>query len=114
MLVRVFDLIPFVAIGWATDFYSSGGEGLPNVLIELAGDRPEIFFGVLIFLGFAFLACFQGLSDYLWQSTAYRIQHDLRMDATRSLMAMEASTSTPSSPGTSCPCSPRTSANWRM
>ena len=88
---RVFDLIPFVAIGWATDFYASGGEGLPNVLIELAGDRPEIFFGVLIFLGFAFLACFQGLSDYLWQSTAYRIQHDLRMDATRSLMAMEAS-----------------------
>ena len=51
----------------------------------------EISFGLLIFLSFTFLAVFQGLSEYLWQSTAYKVQHDIRMEATTSLMAMEAS-----------------------
>jgi ATP-binding cassette subfamily B protein len=48
-------------------------------------------FGLLILISFSFLAVFQGLSEYLWQSTAYKVQHDIRMDATSSLMAMEAS-----------------------
>ena len=42
-------------------------------------------------LCFTFLAIFQGLSNQLWQATAYRAQHDIRMDATQSLMSMEAS-----------------------
>jgi ATP-binding cassette subfamily B protein len=37
------------------------------------------------------LAFFQGVSEYSWQTLGYNIQHDLRMDATRSLIAMEAS-----------------------
>ena len=46
---------------------------------------------MLIFLGFLCLAIFQGISEYSWQTLGYNIQHDLRMDATRSLIAMEAS-----------------------
>jgi ATP-binding cassette subfamily B protein len=37
------------------------------------------------------LAIFQGISEYAWQTLGYNIQHDLRMDATKSLIAMEAS-----------------------
>jgi ATP-binding cassette subfamily B protein len=39
---------------------------------------------------FIFLAIFQGLSNQLWQSTAYMAQHDIRMDATDSLVGMGA------------------------
>ena len=45
----------------------------------------------MILTCFTFLAIFQGLSNQLWQATAYRAQHDIRMDATQSLMSMEAS-----------------------
>jgi ABC-type multidrug transport system fused ATPase/permease subunit len=55
------------------------------------GGDPAIGYGVLIFLGFFCLAIFQGISEYSWQTLGYKIQHDLRMDATRSLIAMEAS-----------------------
>ncbi len=91
---RAFDLIPFIAIGMAADYYQSGtytssliesfvnSENLPS---------PEIGFGVLILISFIGLAIFQGISEFLWQSTAYKVQHDIRMDATASLMAMEAS-----------------------
>ena len=51
----------------------------------------EIGFGLLILLSFTALAIFQGLSNQLWQSVAYKAQHDIRMDATKSLMEMEAS-----------------------
>ncbi len=51
----------------------------------------EFGFGLLILVSFTFLAVFQGISEYMWQSTAYMVQHDIRMDATTSLMAMEAS-----------------------
>jgi len=34
------------------------------------------------------LSVFQGLSNQLWQSVAYNAQHDIRMDATKSLMEM--------------------------
>ena len=37
------------------------------------------------------MSVFQGLSNQLWQSVAYKAQHDIRMDATKSLMEMEAS-----------------------
>ena len=89
-IARAFDLIPFVAIGMAADYYSS--DIYTSELIEsIVSPSPEIRFGLLIFAGFTGLAISQGLSDYLWQSTAYKVQHDIRMDATASLMAMEAS-----------------------
>ena len=89
-IARAFDLIPFVAIGMATDYYTKGVY-TSEVVESLVGANPEIGFGLLIFAGFAGLAISQGTSDYLWQSTAYKVQHDIRMDATSRLMAMEAS-----------------------
>ncbi|MEC7407034.1 MAG: ABC transporter transmembrane domain-containing protein, partial [Candidatus Thermoplasmatota archaeon] len=97
---RAFDLIPFIAIGMAADYYQSGTFTSQRVerimtsdLIPSLGpiESEELGFGLLILLCFTFLAIFQGLSNQLWQATAYRAQHDIRMDATQSLMAMEAS-----------------------
>jgi len=97
---RAFDLIPFIAIGMAADYYqnkvytSSTIESMVNsdILPSIGPiDSVEIGFGLLILSSFTFLAVFQGLSEYLWQSTAYKVQHDIRMEATTSLMAMEAS-----------------------
>ena len=97
---RAFDLIPFVMIGAAADWYQSktftnstlksmvNSEHLPS--LGPIGSI-ELGFGLLILVSFAFLAVFQGISEYLWQSTAYKVQHDIRMEATTSLMAMEAS-----------------------
>ena len=97
---RAFDLIPFIAIGMAADYYQSGNFTDSNIetivnsdIIPSIGpfDSVEVSFGILIFLSFTFLAIFQGLSNQLWQSTAYKAQHDIRMDATNSLLNMEAS-----------------------
>ena len=97
---RAFDLIPFIAIGMAADFYRDGtftdsrvqslvtSESIPSIGVV---SSVELGFGLLILLCFTFLAIFQGLSNQLWQSTAYKAQHDIRMDATNSLMSMEAS-----------------------
>ena len=97
---RAFDLIPFVMIGAAADWYQSKTytnstlKSLVNSehLLSVGPiDSIELGFGLLILISFAFLAVFQGISEYLWQSTAYKVQHDIRMEATTSLMAMEAS-----------------------
>ena len=97
---RAFDLLPFVVIGMAADWYQSGDFTSSTIhslvssshLPELGPvGSVELGFGLLILISFSFLAVFQGLSEYLWQSTAYKVQHDIRMDATSSLMAMEAS-----------------------
>ena len=97
---RAFDLIPFIAIGMAADYYQSKTftnltiEGLVKwgAIPDLGPiDSIELGFGLLIMVCFTFLAFFQGLSNQLWQSTAYMAQHDIRMDATNSLLNMEAS-----------------------
>lgn len=99
-IARAFDLIPFIAIGMAADYYRDGT--FTNDFIEKfvsSGSFPafgpmssiEFGFGFVIVICFTFLALFQGLSNQLWQSTAYMAQHDIRMDATNSLMNMEAS-----------------------
>ncbi len=91
---RFFDLMPFVAIGLAVDYFTGGfllGPQLVQDFVTSFGGDPAIGYGVLIFLGFFCLAIFQGISEYSWQTLGYKIQHDLRMDATRSLIAMEAS-----------------------
>ena len=101
MFARIFDLVPFVFIGFAVDYYNgnmdSGGRlGELRALIDdfflnYIFDDQALTYGVLIFLGFAGLAIFQGLSDYCWQTLGYKVQHDLRMNATQSLIRMEAS-----------------------
>ena len=97
---RAFDLIPFIAIGMAADYYQSKTFTDSRVEDFVSSDwipslgpinSIEFGFGLLILLSFTFLAVFQGLSNQLWQSTAYKAQHDIRMDATNSLLAMEAS-----------------------
>ena len=91
---RFFDLMPFVAIGLAVDYFTtdvlSGPQIVQDMVTTIHSD-PAYGYGILIFLGFLCLAIFQGISEYAWQTLGYNIQHDLRMDATRSLIAMEAS-----------------------
>ncbi len=100
MFARIFDLVPFIFIGFAVDYYSdadSAGrlgifrEFLDEHFLSLISNDQAISYGILIFLGFAGLAIFQGISEYTWQTLGYKVQHDLRMDATRSLINMEAS-----------------------
>ena len=97
---RAFDLLPLVVIGMAADWYQDE-EFTSSTIQSLVSSSHlpelgpvgsiELGFGLMILISFSFLAVFQGLSAYLWQSTAYKVQHDIRMDATSSLMAMEAS-----------------------
>ncbi|MGY8728192.1 MAG: ABC transporter ATP-binding protein [Candidatus Poseidoniales archaeon] len=91
---RFFDLMPLVAIGFAVDYFTtdtmSGPMWIQNMVTGISND-PAIGYGTLVFLGFLCLALFQGISEYSWQTLGYKIQHDMRMDATRSLIAMEAS-----------------------
>lgn len=93
-MARMFDLMPFVAIGYSIDYFTndtmSGPKFLQDFVTALPGEI-EVGYGLLIFFSFLFLAIFQGLSEYSWQTLGYKIQHDLRMDATKSLIAMEAS-----------------------
>lgn len=102
MGARIFDLIPFIAIGMAADYYNPDNPQFTNsrvenfVTIDAFPDigpisSTEIGFGLLIFISFVILAIFQGFSNQLWQSIAYKAQHDIRMDATKSLLDMEAS-----------------------
>ena len=99
---RAFDLIPFIAIGMAADYYNPNNSQFTNSIVEKVVTSEsipkigpigsvELGFGILIFICFAALSVFQGLSNQLWQSVAYNAQHDIRMDATKSLMEMEAS-----------------------
>jgi ATP-binding cassette subfamily B protein len=93
-MARFFDLIPFVAIGLAVDFFTTNSLSGPQIIQDVVSGihaEPAVGYGVLIFLSFVCLAIFQGISEYAWQTLGYKIQHDLRMDATRSLIAMEAS-----------------------
>ncbi|MDP6870036.1 MAG: ABC transporter ATP-binding protein [Candidatus Poseidoniaceae archaeon] len=99
-LARFSDLLPFVFIGFAVDYYSGidteGPYGvfrdwLDGSVFPLITDNLAVGYGILIFLGFASLSIFQGISEYCWQTLGYKVQHDLRLDATRSLIEMEAS-----------------------
>ena len=100
-LARVFDLVPFIFIGFAVDYYNgvtnSGGRlgdfraFLDENVLNYFGEDQVLSYGILIFLGFAGLAVFQGISDYCWQTLGYKVQHNLRLDATQSLIRMEAS-----------------------
>ncbi len=93
-MARIFDLMPFVAIGYSIDYFTNDAMSGPKFLQDFVTALPgevEVGYGLLIFISFLFLAIFQGLSEYSWQTLGYKIQHDLRMDATKSLIAMEAS-----------------------
>ena len=91
---RFFDLMPFVAIGLAVDYFTTDTLSGPQYVQDLVtsiNNNPAFGYGLMVFLGFFCLAIFQGISEYSWQTLGYNIQHDLRIDATRSLIAMEAS-----------------------
>ena len=99
---RAFDLIPFIAIGMASDYYNPSSADFTSPTVEKIVTQSiipsigpissiEVGFGLLIVACFAALAVFQGLSNQLWQSVAYMAQHDIRMDATNSLIEMETS-----------------------
>ena len=99
-MARFADLLPFVFIGFAVDYYSGNNtdgffgsmrDFLDESVFPLLTDNLAVGYGILIFLGFASLAIFQGISEYCWQTLGYKVQHDLRLDATRSLIDMEAS-----------------------
>ena len=99
-LARFADLLPFVFIGFAVDYYSEvstegffGGirDFFDDTIFPIISDNLAYGYGLLIFLGFASLAVFQGISEYCWQTLGYKVQHDLRLDATKSLIDMEAS-----------------------
>jgi len=99
-MARFADLLPFVFIGFAVDYYAGNDTDgtfgsmrdlLDETIFPLITDNLAIGYGLLIFLGFASLAVFQGISEYCWQTLGYKVQHDLRLDATRSLIDMEAS-----------------------
>tara|TARA_B100000212_G_scaffold173164_1_gene130248 strand:+ start:7473 stop:9338 length:1866 start_codon:yes stop_codon:yes gene_type:complete len=99
-MARFADLLPFVFIGFAVDYYAGnktegffGGmrDVLDETIFPLVTDNLAVGYGLLIFLGFASLAVFQGISEYCWQTLGYKVQHDLRLDATRALIDMEAS-----------------------
>ncbi len=90
-LARASDLMPFVFIGYAVDYYGGAGARGPVELLSMVSDNLAIGYGILIFLGFASLALWQGISEYCWQTLGYKVQHDVRMDATRNLIQMEAS-----------------------
>lgn len=94
MAARMFDLLPFVAMGYAVDYFTNDIMSGPQFIqdfVEFLPGSTAVGYGTLIFLGFFFLAFFQGLSEYSWQTLGYKIQHDLRMDATKSLISMESS-----------------------
>ncbi len=85
---RAFDLIPFIVIGMAADWYQSGTFTSSTIQSLVSSSHlPEVGpigsvefgFGLLILVSFTFLAVFQGISEYMWQSTAYMVQHDIRM-----------------------------------
>jgi len=99
---RAFDLIPFIAIGMASDYYNPSSADFTSPTVEKIVTQSiipsigpissiEVGFGLLIVACFAALAVFQGVSNQLWQSVAYMAQHDIRMDATNSLIEMETS-----------------------
>ena len=71
---RASDLLPFLTIGWAADFYSTGTYN-PPWLEAYIGDSPYLGFGIIIFMCFGLLAIFQGTSNYLWQATSYTVSY---------------------------------------
>ncbi len=64
---RVVDLVPFVAIGWAVDYFTSDimvGPMFVHDAINAIHSEPALGYGVMLFTGFVMLAFSQGLSDY--------------------------------------------------
>ena len=54
-IARVFDLMPFVAIGFAVDYFTTGSMAGPQIfqdLILAINPEPAYGYGFLIFLGF--------------------------------------------------------------
>ena len=71
MAARMSDLLPFVAMGYAVDYFTNDIMSGPQFIqdfVEFLPGSTAVGYGTLIFLGFFFLAFFQGLSEYSWQT----------------------------------------------
>jgi ATP-binding cassette subfamily B protein len=79
-IARIFDLLPFVAMGFLTDAILNG---------EISEMNEFAFYGLLILGSFIGLAIAQGVSNYCWETLAQYLQHDVRMAAFDSLIKME-------------------------
>ncbi|HET6398155.1 MAG TPA: ABC transporter ATP-binding protein [Candidatus Thermoplasmatota archaeon] len=73
-MARLFDLLPMVVVGQLVDRIHAGSLGLASVPVE-----DFWLYGALILATFAGLAVFQSASDYLWDTLAQRVRHDLRL-----------------------------------
>ena len=70
-IARIFDLMPFVAIGFAVDYFTTNSMVGPQIfqdMILAINPDPAYGYGFLIFLGFFCLAIFQGISEYAWHT----------------------------------------------
>ena len=87
----MFDLLPFVAMGYAVDYFTndimSGPQFIQDFVEFFAWFNCRRIWD-FDFPRFLFPSILQGLSEYSWQTLGYKIQHDLRMDATKSLISM--------------------------
>ncbi|MCA1944703.1 MAG: ABC transporter ATP-binding protein/permease [Desulfovibrio sp.] len=73
-LARFFDLVPMVLIGRLVDVMTSPPGGV------LPGIETFVHYGLLVLAAFCCLAVFQSTSDYLLDSMAQKVRHDLRTD----------------------------------
>ena len=106
--------MPFVAIGLAVDYFTTdvlSGPAVVQSMVSAVHSDPAVGYGVLIFLGFLFLAIFQGISEYSWQTLGYNIQHDLAWTPRVRSSPWRPRITTCGRPAKSCPCFPAMSTN---
>ena len=92
-MARFFDLMPFVAIGLAVDYFTGnllGPQVVQDFVTSFWGDL-QLGMESSFSLDFSSWLFFKEYLSILGKLLGYKIQHDLRMDATKSLIAMEAS-----------------------
>ncbi|GAB7079061.1 ABC transporter ATP-binding protein [Megalodesulfovibrio paquesii] len=76
-LARFFDLVPMVLIGRLVDAMTRPADGASPPGLDGAA---FLHYGLAVLGAFCCLACFQSISDYLLDSMAQKIRHDLRTD----------------------------------
>lgn len=73
-LARFFDLVPLVLIGRLVDAMTNPPGGI------FPGPGAFLQYGLMVLAAFCCLALFQSTSDYLLDSMAQKVRHDLRTD----------------------------------
>ena len=91
VLNKLFDLAPEILIGIAVDLVVTRENSFVAALGFETVSSQMLFLGVATFLIWGFESLFQYLYTVAWKNIAQSVEHDIRMDATMSLMEMEAS-----------------------